>query len=210
MNGYRICASAGDASRADLRGPRWRTPRALSCEPLPLAFAPADPLALLTRGSAIGAQPKNCTARKAIPTERLTSPAALGGQDTLQKRATRTTTGTWSQVAFRLTSGIAVWLLNVSRAEWGGGQNWSVPEYQVTPKSAVAQDANPFHAVHVLLAPPCMEAMEHFEGRLALCLTEGFSQMTGGRTHQAAPTKELLWPEHPSACGSPAPSCPSP
>jgi hypothetical protein len=100
VNGYRICASAGDASRADLRGPRWRTPRALSCEPLPLAFAPADPLALLTRGSAIRAQP---TARKAIPTERLTSPAALGGQDTLQKPATRTTTRTWSQEAFRQT-----------------------------------------------------------------------------------------------------------
>src|SRR5262249_6228958 len=89
----------------DLRGPRWRTPRALSCAPLPLALAPADPLALLTRRSAIPAQPKNCTARKAIPTERLTSPAALGGRDTLQKRATRTTRRTSSQEAFRPTAG---------------------------------------------------------------------------------------------------------
>src|SRR5262249_20431557 len=98
----------------------WRTPRALSCEPLPLAFATADSLALLTRGSAIRAQPKKCTARKEIPTERLTSPAALGGQDTLQKPATRTTTRTWSQEVFRLTSGLAVWLLNVTRVRVNG------------------------------------------------------------------------------------------
>ena len=37
-------------------------------------------------GSAIGAQPKNCTARKAIPTERLTSPAVEKQTD--QARAT--------------------------------------------------------------------------------------------------------------------------